>query len=224
MPPKKGKITIKKEEKIVNNKSKDKKLLKIEESSIKSTDDDSIDDDEYETEDMTETSVSDNEESSVEITENQEDDAVSQEETEETEEESDEESVEESVEETVEEQEDECLYRKAKVKNLDDDGGDEAELEEIYDDDNVKYDEIVKSEDRITKPFMTIFERVRLLGDRAKQLSLGAKPMIKGLETMNPKEIARLELEKGVIPLIIERSLPNGRKERWHVKELQIIN
>jgi len=71
---------------------------------------------------------------------------------------------------------------------------------------------------------MTIFERVRLLGDRAKQLSLGAKPMIKGLETVNPKEVAKLELEKGVMPLIIERVLPNGKKERWYTHELKIIN
>ena len=59
--------------------------------------------------------------------------------------------------------------------------------------------------------------------DRAKQLSLDAKPMIKGLSKMNPIEIAKLELEKGVMPLIIERILPNGKKEHWKVNELKII-
>ena len=86
------------------------------------------------------------------------------------------------------------------------------------------FDEIVKPEERVTKPFLTKFERVRLLGDRAKQLSLGAKPMLKNTELLNPKEIARLELEKKVIPLIIERTLPNGKKERWNITELSIVN
>lgn len=121
---------------------------------------------------------------------------------------------------------DECIYRK--IKNLEDDNDiDDDDDEIVFDDDvdNTNNEEIIlKPENRISKPYMTIFERVRLLGDRAKQLSLGAKPMIKGLETMDPKEIAKLELEQGVIPLIIERTLPNGKKERWHVKELKIIN
>jgi DNA-directed RNA polymerase subunit K/omega len=71
---------------------------------------------------------------------------------------------------------------------------------------------------------MTIYERVRLLGERAKQLSLGAKPMIKNVDNMNPKDIAKLELENKVIPLIIIRTLPNGVKEKWKVSELEIIN
>jgi DNA-directed RNA polymerase subunit K/omega len=214
MPPKKNNIVVKKE---------NIKKLTLEESSLKSADSDSYDDDDYE---------SDNDvRSSVESEEPTESDLESEKETESVDETGEEEEEEE---ETVEESEaesetgddgidDECLYRKAKVKNLDEDDDDE-DLEMVYDDDNVVYNEIVKPEDRITKPFMTVFERVRLLGDRAKQLSLGAKPMIKGLETMNPKEIAKLELEKGVIPLIIERELPNGKKERWYPNELQIIN
>ena len=229
MPPKKAKITIKKEDK----KPENKKIKKLEESSLKSTDSDSIDDDEYDSEDISETMT--NTESETEESEEassamtgaesggSEDEEEEDDEADEEDEETESEASEESQDEEEVEADDECLYRKAKVKNLDKDD-DNEELEEVYDDDNLNFDEVVKPENRITKPFMTIFERVRLLGDRAKQLSLGAKPMIKGLETMNPKEIAKLELEKGVLPLIIERVLPNGRKERWRINELQIIN
>ncbi len=211
MPPKKAKITIKKDDNI--------KKLKLDESSIKSADDDSISQDEIET-------FSDGDgDNDIIQTENLEEEIVEEEIVEEETEVNEEESVKDNEDEEVND-DDDCMYRKAKVKNLDEDGDDEdgEDFEEVYDDDNINYNEVVKPEDRITKPFMTIFERVRLLGDRAKQLSLGAKPMIQGIETMNPKEIAKLELEKGVIPLIIERPLPNGKKERWYVNELKIMN
>ena len=217
MPPKKAKITIKKEDNIKDDKIK---KLKLDESSLKSTDDDSISQDEIETFSDGDGDGDGDGDNDIIQTENLEEEIV-EEETEVNEEE----SVKDNEDEEVND-DDDCMYRKAKVKNLDEDGDDEdgEDFEEVYDDDNINYNEVVKPEDRITKPFMTIFERVRLLGDRAKQLSLGAKPMIQGIETMNPKEIAKLELEKGVIPLIIERPLPNGKKERWYVNELKIMN
>jgi len=210
----KGKVIIKKDIK--------KNLTKLE-ASLKSADDDGLSDDDYETESESDdfSEVSDSEELEN-ITPNviQDDDEENDiEDTEEISSDRDDESIDE-VDET--DGNEECMYKKAKVPILDEE--DDEELELVYDDDNIKFDEIVKPEDRITKPYMTIFERVRLLGDRAKQLSLGAKPMIKGIDMMNPKEIAKLELEKGVIPLIIERLLPNGKKERWYVNELMILN
>lgn len=222
--PSKGKVSIKKNAKKDNKTTvlKNKKKILLEESSIKSTDDDSIDRDEYDSEDFSEEDIDKQSEIS-----NLDEETISPIEPEEEIEEADDETTEESEEEPNEQSDedqgnDDCMYKKAKVKNFDAD--DEEELELVYDDDNVVFDEIVKLEDRITKPFMTIFERVRIIGDRAKQLSLGAKPMIKGLETMNPKEVAKLELEKGVMPLIIERVLPNGKKERWYTHELKIVN
>jgi len=102
--------------------------------------------------------------------------------------------------------------------------------------DNVKktkedfYDEIKNSDEtslvvpdneRITKPILTIYERVRVLGDRTQQLSSGAKPMIKNVEHLSPEQIARLELKNNVFPLIIFRPLPDGKIERWKVSELK---
>ena len=82
----------------------------------------------------------------------------------------------------------------------------------------------VQNDQRITKPVLTKYERVRILGDRSTQLSLGAKPMVKGVQKLDPKEIAQLELKMGVIPFIVIRTLPTGKKERWHIKELEIVN
>ena len=70
---------------------------------------------------------------------------------------------------------------------------------------------------------MTKYERTRLLGIRSKQLIDNAKPMLKNiLANTNIKEIAIQELNNKVIPLIIERPLPNGKYELWHLSELEI--
>ncbi len=119
---------------------------------------------------------------------------------------------------------DECMYKHAKTKIESEKDVGDGLIDLKFDDDNVAYDDIVPNNERITKPILTLYERVRLLGDRAKQLSLGAKPMIKGLDSMNPKLVAKMELEYGLMPLIVERVLPDGRRERWKVNELKFIN
>ncbi len=125
---------------------------------------------------------------------------------------------------------DECVYKLTKKKNTVEVDIDVAE--DNFEDEDLDVDDINKSEkklleskyvkenERKTKPFLFDFERVRILGERARQLSLGAKPMLKNLDNMNPKYVAKLELEKKVIPLIILRELPNGLIEKWKVSEL----
>ncbi len=48
---------------------------------------------------------------------------------------------------------------------------------------------------------LTRFEKARILGARALQLSMGAKPLVKVSDSIDPIDIALLELEKKVIPL-----------------------
>ena len=119
---------------------------------------------------------------------------------------------------------DQCVYRLTKKKNTIDveieEGEDMFEDEDIQNQDESNKSKYVKNSDRKTKPFLFDFERVRLLGERARQLSLGAKPMIKNIENMDPKVVAKLELEKKIIPLIVLRELPNGQVEKWKVSEL----
>lgn len=63
----------------------------------------------------------------------------------------------------------------------------------------------------IGPPTLTRFEKARILGARALQLSLGAPPFI----TIPPSartslDIALKELDDRVIPIVIKRKLPNG--------------
>lgn len=76
---------------------------------------------------------------------------------------------------------------------------------------------------RITKPRLFSYERVRVIGARAKMLSLGAKPMIKNTDNLDSKSIAEMELRNKVLPYIIERPLPGpgNRYELWKLSELQ---
>jgi DNA-directed RNA polymerase I, II, and III subunit RPABC2 len=79
----------------------------------------------------------------------------------------------------------------------------------------------VYGDERISKPFLTKYEYVRLLGDRTKQLIEGAKPMIKNVSNMSAQDIAREEIKLKVIPLIIIRPMPDGTKEKWFISEFQ---
>jgi DNA-directed RNA polymerases I, II, and III subunit RPABC2 len=63
----------------------------------------------------------------------------------------------------------------------------------------------------IGPPVLTRFEKARIMGARALQLSLGAPPFIAIPETARTSlDIAMEELEQRVIPIVIRRVLPNG--------------
>jgi len=60
-------------------------------------------------------------------------------------------------------------------------------------------------------PTLTRFEKARIMGARALQLSYGAPSFIKIPKNATTSlEIAMEELNKRVIPIIIKRTLPNG--------------
>ena len=60
-------------------------------------------------------------------------------------------------------------------------------------------------------PTLTRFEKARIVGARSLQLSLGAPPFIEIPKTARSSlDIAMVELESKVIPIIIRRVLPNG--------------
>lgn len=65
----------------------------------------------------------------------------------------------------------------------------------------------------------TSYEKARMIGSRALQISQGATPLIKlskkDIESLhyNPIEIAKKEFEEGKIPLSVKRTSPQLRKE-----------
>ena len=76
-----------------------------------------------------------------------------------------------------------------------------------------------------TIPFLTKYEKARILGQRAKQINSGAYPLISVPENViDGLIIAELELTQKRIPFIIRRPLPNGGSEYWKVKDLEDIS
>ena len=75
----------------------------------------------------------------------------------------------------------------------------------------VEYQTEGKGKIMIGPPTLTRFEKARILGARALQLSLGAPPFISvPKEVATSLDLAYNELEKRVIPITIRRVLPNG--------------
>jgi len=75
-----------------------------------------------------------------------------------------------------------------------------------------------------TLPFLTKYEKARILGERAKQINGGAKPFVDlGPEIIDGFIIASAELEQKKIPFIIRRPLMNGGCEYWKLKDLEQI-
>ena len=56
----------------------------------------------------------------------------------------------------------------------------------------------------------TRYEKTRIISARALQISQGAQAMIPAPKEMTPIEIARLEWEKGLIPIDIRRKSNNN--------------
>lgn len=82
-----------------------------------------------------------------------------------------------------------------------------------------------------TLPFLTKYEKTRVLGQRAKQINSGAKSYLdasmliqNGKPIIDGYLIALKELELKRIPFIIRRPLPNGASEYWKLEDLELIN
>ena len=74
-------------------------------------------------------------------------------------------------------------------------------------------DKKIPDDKRTTTPYMTKYERARVLGTRALQISMNA-PVLVDLEgETDPLQIAIKELDQKKIPLIVRRYLPDG----WYV-------
>ncbi|MEM3626544.1 MAG: DNA-directed RNA polymerase subunit K [Candidatus Bathyarchaeia archaeon] len=63
----------------------------------------------------------------------------------------------------------------------------------------------------IGPPKLTRFERARIVGARALQISMGAPILVEASEELSsPIDIALKELEAGILPITIRRTLPDG--------------
>jgi DNA-directed RNA polymerase I, II, and III subunit RPABC2 len=75
-----------------------------------------------------------------------------------------------------------------------------------------------------TLPFITKYEKAKVLGERAKQINAGAEAFVElGDEIVDGYLIAMAEFEQKKIPMIIRRPLPNGGSEFWRLADLEIL-
>jgi len=75
-----------------------------------------------------------------------------------------------------------------------------------------------------TMPFLTKYEKTRVLGQRAKQLNQGAQPLVQvDKKIIDGYLIAQLELQQKALPFIIRRPLPGGKSEYWRLADLELI-
>ena len=74
--------------------------------------------------------------------------------------------------------------------------------------------------ERTTTPYMTKYERARILGTRALQISMNAPVLVQLDGETDPLEIAGKELREKRIPFTVRRYLPDGSWEDWGVDEL----
>jgi DNA-directed RNA polymerase I, II, and III subunit RPABC2 len=75
-----------------------------------------------------------------------------------------------------------------------------------------------------SQPFLTQYEKTRILGFRANQLAQGARPFIPVPNHITKTlEIAKLELQERRLPFIIKRPMPDGTFEYWRLSDLMIL-
>jgi DNA-directed RNA polymerase I, II, and III subunit RPABC2 len=80
----------------------------------------------------------------------------------------------------------------------------------------------VQKDKRITTRYMTKYERARVLGTRALQISMNAPVMVDIAGETDPLKIAMKELRERKIPMVIRRYLPDNSYEDWGLDELII--
>tara|TARA_B100001093_G_C26765393_1_gene987653 strand:- start:883 stop:1395 length:513 start_codon:yes stop_codon:yes gene_type:complete len=109
----------------------------------------------------------------------------------------------------------------------------ECDIEKIIDDDNEFFnnddsieiqtdntEKLIFGKDRKTNPRLTKYEMVRILGERIKQLNMGAKPLVKNANDISYSDVAMEELKNNMIPFKIKRPLFDNKFEIWDLNEL----
>jgi len=76
-----------------------------------------------------------------------------------------------------------------------------------------------------TIPFLTKYEKTRVIGQRIQQLNNGAKVYVNvSDDIIDNNVIAEMELKEKKIPFIIRRPLPDNSFEYWKLQDLELID
>jgi DNA-directed RNA polymerase subunit K/omega len=139
-------------------------------------------------------------------------------------------------EEEEQEDEQENVSSDEELESDEDSEAKDCEIDELIKDDNEFFNqddstdiqpdntiEYLTGTSRITNPRLTRYEMVRIIGERTKQLTMGAKPLVKNYQDLTYEEIALEELKHNMTPFKIKRPLPNKQVEVWNIEELKLI-
>ena len=107
-----------------------------------------------------------------------------------------------------------------------DEAADEGENIEILpaDEAGVSGEGVDRKLEKTTTPYMTKYERARVLGTRALQIAMCAPVMVELEGETDPLQIAMKELKQRKIPIIIRRYLPDLSYEDWAITDLMITD
>jgi DNA-directed RNA polymerase I, II, and III subunit RPABC2 len=102
----------------------------------------------------------------------------------------------------------------------------EEEFEENIDEVKVEnysnvLDATIEMKKKRTNPYLTKYEKARIIGIRAQQIASGSIPLVDSKGLVSPISIALKELKERKIPFIIRRKLPNNTYEDWTIEELK---
>jgi len=78
-----------------------------------------------------------------------------------------------------------------------------------------------RTQQKITTPYITKYERARILGVRATQISMNAPIMVDTNGITDSLKIALKEFKEKKIPLLIRRPLPDGSYEDWKITDFK---
>ena len=85
------------------------------------------------------------------------------------------------------------------------------------------YNDYNEKKEKITNPYMTKYEKIRMIGVRSTQISMNAPIMVNAEGMTDPLKIAMKEFQEKKLPLIVRRYLPNGHYEDWKLSEFKFL-
>ena len=87
------------------------------------------------------------------------------------------------------------------------------------------YEEIVETYDpakNTTRNMMSKYEKAKVVGLRLQQIAAGASSLVETKGMKDIRQVVDAEMEQKKLPFMIVRTLPNGIKEFWKVKDMII--
>jgi DNA-directed RNA polymerase subunit K len=81
---------------------------------------------------------------------------------------------------------------------------------------------VINERVRIGPPFLTRYERARIIGVRAEQIAMGVPPLV-SYETVGsrkPLDVARYEVDNGILPVSVYRYHSSGESQAIPLKLL----